>query len=327
MEISHLPNYIHQFTHLRTDANRQYWSLATHFHAPHKPFMLLSILDLFAQGALQTNFIKINPELGELFSKYWHLLMPLDRHGNMALPFFHLRSSGFWHLIPVLGKEALFEGIRQVDTLSQLQKLILGAKLDDELFQLLQVEETRNALRTALIQTYFVPEYHAALLQQGSIHLQAYLYSQELLKKAGEQIKETVPEGTEYQTNIRDQGFRRAIVKIYDHRCAFCGVRMLTVDGHSVVDAAHIIPWSTSHNDDPRNGMALCRLCHWTFDEGLTGVSAKYTMLLSTELRASPNFPGYLLTLESRPILGPQDPIFMPDLKSLDWHRDTIFRK
>jgi len=55
---------------------------------------------------------------------------------------------------------------------------------------------------------------------------------------------------------------------------------MLTVDGHSAVDAAHIVPWSVTHNDDPRNGMALCRLCHWTFDEGLTSVSAKYTMLL-----------------------------------------------
>ncbi|MCB8986015.1 MAG: HNH endonuclease [Ardenticatenaceae bacterium] len=26
--------------------------------------------------------------------------------------------------------------------------------------------------------------------------------------------------------------------------------------------AAHIIPWSESHNDDPRNGLALCHLCH-----------------------------------------------------------------
>ncbi len=102
---------------------------------------------------------------------------------------------------------------------------------------------------------------------------------------------------------------------------------MLTVDGHSAVDAAHIVPWSITHNDDPRNGMALCRLCHWTFDEGLTSVSAKYTMLLSAELRTSVNVPGHLLTLESRPILGPLDQTFMPDLKSLGWHRETTFRK
>ena len=72
---------------------------------------------------------------------------------------------------------------------------------------------------------------------------------------------------------MRDQGFRRAVVTAYTHRCAFCGIRMRTIDGHTAVDAAHIIPWSLSHNDDPRNGLALCKLCHWSFDEGLLGVS------------------------------------------------------
>lgn len=53
---------------------------------------------------------------------------------------------------------------------------------------------------------------------------------------------------------------------------------MLTVDGHTAVAAAHIVPWSVSHNDDPRNDMALCRLCHWIFDEGLLGVSPSYAV-------------------------------------------------
>jgi len=41
---------------------------------------------------------------------------------------------------------------------------------------------------------------------------------------------------------------------------------------HTVVEAAHIVPWSKSHNNDIRNGMALCRLCHWGLDEGMLGV-------------------------------------------------------
>jgi putative restriction endonuclease len=101
---------------------------------------------------------------------------------------------------------------------------------------------------------------------------------------------------------------------------------MLTVDGHSAVEAAHIIPWSVSHNDDPRNGMALCRLCHWTFDEGLASVSARYTMLISADLRSSSNLPGHLLTLESRPIMGPSDQKFMPDPDALSYHRQQIYR-
>jgi putative restriction endonuclease len=327
MEAPFLKDYLSSFTHMRSDTNHFRWTAATHFRAPHKPFLLLSILDLFAQGFIQTNLIGISPELGNIFSQYWQIVMPPDRRSNIALPFFHLRSSSFWHLLPVPGKEALLEDTRQVDSLSQLQKLVLGARLDDGLFQLLQMEEPRNAFRVALIQTYFGPELQPALLQQGAVNIQIYLYSQELIDKVQRQIKETTNEENQYKTNVRDQGFRRAVVKVYDHRCAFCGVRMLTVDGHGAVDAAHIVPWSVSHNDDPRNGMALCRLCHWTFDEGLASVSTKYTMLLSPELRTSHNVPGHLLTLEGRPIISPVDPAFMPDLQSLSWHRETYFRK
>jgi len=54
----------------------------------------------------------------------------------------------------------------------------------------------------------------------------------------------------------------------------------------SAIDAAHIIPWSLSHDDAPRNGMALCRLCHWTFDKGLLTVSARYHVVASPQLSA-----------------------------------------
>ena len=103
-------------------------------------------------------------------------------------------------------------------------------------------------------------------------------------------------------------------------------MRILTADGHSAIDAAHIVPWSVSHNDDPRNGMALCRLCHWTFDEGMIAVSPKYTVLLSLELRTSLNVPGHLMTLEHRPIIGPAEEVFLPDQDALNWHRHHVYR-
>jgi putative restriction endonuclease len=57
-----------------------------------------------------------------------------------------------------------------------------------------------------------------------------------------------------------------------------------------MVDAAHIVPWSVSHDDDVHNGMALCRLCHRTFDQGLLGVSTKYLVLLSGDLSRPAGF-------------------------------------
>jgi putative restriction endonuclease len=101
---------------------------------------------------------------------------------------------------------------------------------------------------------------------------------------------------------------------------------MLTVEGRTVVDAAHIIPWSVTHNDNVHNGIALCRLCHWTFDEGLLGISSKYIVMLSQEMRIAQNVPGHLLTLEGRSILGPTDTEFWPDQDSLHWHYQHVFR-
>ncbi len=264
-----LAGYIKSFSKLRADRSAG-WTDATKGQAPHKPFLLLSVLDLFAEGSMGANLIEFSPDLAEIFAAYWQLVLP-DRRGNMALPFFHLRSSKFWHLLPKPGQEEALAAVNR-GYASQLEKIILGAQLDDELFMLLQDEKNRNTLRTVLIQTYFAEQYHHALIEQGELNLQAYLYSQKLLSTSME--PEEAP-----KHQVRDQGFRKAVVRIYEHRCAFCGVRMLTSSGHTAVEAAHIIPWSVSQNDAVRNGMALCRLCHWTFDEGLTGVSTKYQVV------------------------------------------------
>jgi putative restriction endonuclease len=321
---SNLAHYLPKFSHLRADRTGG-WGPATQGQAPHKPLLLLAVIDLFAQGRLTANLIEITPELGELFAAYWARILP-ERRGNLALPFFHLRSSGFWHLLPQPGQDAVVTATRQADTLRQLGKLILGVRLDDDLYQLLQADETRDALRAVLIQTYFAPEYHPILLEQGTVNLQSFQYSQQLIEQAHKRAKETAREKDAYQSAVRGQGFRRAVVRLYEHRCAFCGVRMLTADGRTAVDAAHIVPWSVSHDDDPHNGMALCGLCHWTFDQGLVGVSAKYLVLLSGELRITQNVPGHILTLEHRSILGPTESDLWPKREALEWHRQEVFR-
>lgn len=326
MSATTLPHYLHVFTHLRTDRTGG-WTALTRGQAPHKPFLLLSVLDLFDQGRITANRVELTAELGGLFSAYWDLVMPPERRGNLALPFFHLRSSKFWHLLPRPGLEQTVENVRQVDTLGRLKKLVLGARLDDELYVLLQAAGHRATLRTALVQTYFAPEVQAGLVAQSEMNMQAFLYSQELLKHTLKKTGEQAEPGESYQAEVRDRGFRQVIVRLYDHRCAFCGVKMLTTDGRSVVDAAHIIPWSISHDDDPRNGMALCRLCHWTFDQGLLGVSDSYLLLLSGELRIDLNVPGHLLTLERRSILGPAERDLWPAPDSLAWHRKEVFRR
>lgn len=47
-----LDRYPRMFGNLRTDKNRKRWSALTCFQAPHKPFLLLSVMDLIAQGRI-----------------------------------------------------------------------------------------------------------------------------------------------------------------------------------------------------------------------------------------------------------------------------------
>lgn len=320
-----LDRYRQTFSRLRTDASPARWSARTCHRAPHKPLLLLSVMDLFAEGSITSNLIELDRELGELFALYWAQVMPPGRRGNLAMPFFHLQSDGFWHLVPRPGKEAFLEQSRRLHSIHQLHDTVLGARLDGELFSWFCAQESRDLLRTVLIDTYFASDLRPALVEQGIVNVEAFEYSQRLLERARtDAAGERRAEEDQYLPVARDQGFRRAVTLAYDHRCALCGIRMLTPEGHTAVDAAHIVPWSVSQNDDPRNGMALCRLCHWTFDEGLLGVSSRYRVLASPRLTGSDNVPGHLLTLAERMILGPAERALWPALDKLRWHRREV---
>lgn len=97
--------YINAFAKLRTDRNRNRWTEATTFRAPHKPLLLLSILDLIAQGRITRNFIEPAFELAETFAGYWQRIMPIGSAGNMAYPFstWTASRSGPWCPGPASG--------------------------------------------------------------------------------------------------------------------------------------------------------------------------------------------------------------------------------
>lgn len=66
-----LDQYLMSFSRLWTDRNRNRWSALTTYQAPHKPFLLLSIIDLIAQGAITDNFIKPSFEQVETFNPWF----------------------------------------------------------------------------------------------------------------------------------------------------------------------------------------------------------------------------------------------------------------
>jgi putative restriction endonuclease len=108
------------------------------------------VLDLFDSGELSSNLVEITDDLTDLFGRYWERILPFGRPGNLALPFFHLRGEGFWHLLPK------HEDVRlgsQITSLARLREEVIGARLDEALYELIRSKENRDRLRGVLVKT------------------------------------------------------------------------------------------------------------------------------------------------------------------------------
>ncbi|MSM39017.1 MAG: HNH endonuclease [Geobacter sp.] len=300
------------------------WTDATKRKAPHKPLLLLAVLDLVHRGVITTPLIDVTAdlvELNELFNLYWRRIIPLGQTSSIAFPFSRLSREPFWELVPQPGKTITDAVINNTASVSYLRKYALGAKLDDGLYQVMQSGEGREALREALLLSCFSEEAAAQLREQSVINREAFNYSRLLEEQAHLPLVKEIVEADNYRAAVRDQAFRRVVTSAYDHRCALCGIRIVTPDGHTVVEAAHIVPWSKSKNDDIRNGMALCRTCHWGFDEGMLGVSDNYTVITARTIGIDPNFPGLLAMLSGRGIIPPAERDLWPAPAYLAEHR------
>jgi putative restriction endonuclease len=320
-------DYTERFAKLRTDTSPARWPAATRHRAPYKPLLLLSVMDLVAQGVIQTNLIEFSADLMDIFDLYWDKVIGQEKASNPVLPFFHLHSEGFWHLVPVPGKEQVLADVPQIRSIGPLRQLVLGATLDDALYKMLLHKEARDDLRRVLIETYFAPEVRPTLVEVGQISAESFQYSLELLGRSKRRFRLKLKESPEdYHEVSRSTAFRRVVVQAYDYACAMCQIRVFTPEGHAAVAAAHIVPWSESQNDDPRNGMALCGLHHWTFDRGLLGVTPDYRIQVSPVVPADERGAEPILLLAGRKLHLPAERTFCPAKRALKWHREHIFR-
>ncbi len=322
-----LDDYLARFARLHTDRNRIRWTAETQHRAPHKPFLLLAVTDLIANGKLTANFIQFTPELRDAFDLYWTRCFGLERpRGNPVLPYFHLRSDGFWHLLPVPGQEAALAQQRQLSSIAQLKALVLGVALDPALYDLLCTPVSRAELRRVLLETYFVPDARSRLMEAAQLVGDTLQYGQRLLGRVHERFALEAPAADQqYRVEARSVAFRRIVVEAYTHACALCGVRLLTPEGRTAVVAAHIVPWRVTHNDDPRNSLALCGLHHWTFDEGLVTVDRRYTVKVSPAVSDDEGSHA-LRQLAEGGMRLPSDPDLAPAAEALAWHANHVYR-
>ena len=62
-----LENYLQMFENLRTDKGKDRYPEITCHRAPHKPFVLLSVIDLIAQGRIAEDLIEHSWDLRDVF--------------------------------------------------------------------------------------------------------------------------------------------------------------------------------------------------------------------------------------------------------------------
>lgn len=125
--------------------------------APHKALLLLSVIDLVERGVITDNRVVLSEEMERAFKQ--NTLKYLGEstlfQPKINYPFWHMRSEIFWELISPMGchvNELPGYG------LATLKKEIAYARIDKELFELLQHSNARAKLRVVLISTYLADQ-------------------------------------------------------------------------------------------------------------------------------------------------------------------------
>jgi putative restriction endonuclease len=293
-----LTKYEDVFATLRRERSRAIWTDKTGGGAPHKPLLLLSILDLFAKNELDTPFIELSSALEEQFAKYWVLVTSKVYAHDIVHPFFALKNErgGFWSLVPRPGKEEML--ITRPDwvrlDLDHLKQCVLGARIDQDLYELLSVEEHRTSLRQTLIERHFSPS--TMLELAGTTPREDHQYAQSIRRQS---ILNRV---------LRDSAEAISIKHLYDYSCQICQTR-LAVGSQPYAEAAHIKPLGRPHDgpDCRANLLCLCPNHHVLFDLGGLSVSDDFKLIPD----------GNVLTVHTTHRI---------ELGFVRYHREEIFR-
>jgi len=305
--------YLNKFSKLRIDRARGN-------PAPHKPLLILAVIDLIEQGTILENKIEPSPQLVESFLKYWNLLS--IEKPRIYLPFYHLKSDKFWHLHAKSGQESLLGTIHQFKSMSQLASVVAFASLDEDLFLVLHKAEARKAIRKTIIETYFPEQaelFRAAIAENQEINVIENLLLENAEKKSFDESK-IIP-----ATPKRSAAFRRAIFRLYNYTCSACRLRIITLDGEAAVQAAHIFPFKQSFDDSIGNGISLCHLHHWCFDRGLFSIDDVYKIIVAANFEESGNENFLIRKLQANPILLPKEKPLRPSLTMIRLHRQNTF--
>jgi len=117
---------------------------------------------------------------------------------------------------------------------------------------------------------------------------------------------------------IRSAEFRSTVRENYNYSCTVCGRSRFTRNGNPEVESAHIYPVAKNGSSDFRNGISLCRLHHWAFENGLFSIKDDYSIIVEKRTKEDADYREISL-FENKKIRLPKE--YLPHPKFLKEHR------
>lgn len=319
----------HRLLNLRRAVNAD-WTEETRGGAPHKPILLLAVMDLVESGLIVENLVPYDDRLLSVFDDYWAACRG-ERLTNPLQPFWHLKNDGVWSLVPRGGQaQAELDAMGGMPSLRRFREVVAGGRLAADLWTAASSKEGRQEVRQLLLGCYFGEALRNDLAVRHGLVVEAVVYESVLRKRLEQDLRDLFAGdgalGHGYTDEGRTMAFRSVIVAAYEHSCAVCEARIRTPSGRSVVHAAHIVPFHVCHNNDPRNGLALCPLHHWAFDEGMLTIGSSFEVRIHASADEFPADEGFR-ALHGRSLRLPQDRKMHPASVAIEWHRKNVFEK
>ncbi len=107
------------------------------YFKPHKYILLLVVVELIQENYFKDNKIFYEDELKNRFKKYLELYGSKGDSNRPHTPFFHLKSSEFWHLKAKPGREGILFSLPTVGSSKDILENIEYAYLDKSIYDLI----------------------------------------------------------------------------------------------------------------------------------------------------------------------------------------------
>lgn len=295
--------------------------------APHKPILLLSVCQAYQQQLFTTSRIYLTAELVALFKVNWNLLVTTNHDCRITYPFFYMKSEGFWQLVTFPEYGVAITAGTNIKGFNQLKSMVDYAEVDKELFQLFIDLASNNVLQQFLLDEYFPVtkrKFNRSVAEQGKLFddLENKILHEDGVEYRAE-IDALMQRHDEEEIFLRGSMFKREIPKIYNYTCCISGMRIDAAANISMIDACHIIPFSTSHDDTITNGIALCPNLHRAFDRKLIGIDREYRVIISKAFKETDS--DYMIArFDGKQILLPHEKKYWPDRYKLNQHREGL---